>query len=154
VPPDSHLPPSLCNHHALLPQTLFLPVLEKDTVLRLEMFDHDVVNITSVKEMTALKVCICLCVYVCVDMFVCICLCVYVCVGEWVGAGVRVWVYGWLCVGGFRGGVEDVCLQKLVCLPSAKQHFACKGGCIADALHVHTSETTGHTHLPPRQCDN
>jgi hypothetical protein len=31
-------------------------VLEKDTVLRLEVFDHDAVNITSVKEMTALKV--------------------------------------------------------------------------------------------------
>ena len=31
-------------------------MLEKDTVLRLEMFDHDAVNITSLKEMTALQV--------------------------------------------------------------------------------------------------
>jgi hypothetical protein len=37
-------------------QMLYLPVLEKDTVLRVEMFDHDAVNITSVKEMSALQV--------------------------------------------------------------------------------------------------
>lgn len=36
-------------------EMLYLPVLEKDTVLRVEMFDHDAVNITSVKEMSALK---------------------------------------------------------------------------------------------------
>ena len=35
---------------------LYLPVIEKDTILRLEMFDHDAVNITSLKEMTALQV--------------------------------------------------------------------------------------------------
>jgi hypothetical protein len=51
----------------LLLQMLYLPVLEKDTILRLEMFDHDAVNITSLKEMTALQVggCVVVCVCVC-----------------------------------------------------------------------------------------
>lgn len=47
------VPASLCS---CVVQKLYLPVLEKDTVLRVEMFDHDAVNITSVKEMTALQV--------------------------------------------------------------------------------------------------
>lgn len=49
-----------CCQLPLFVQTKYLPVLEKDTVLRVEVFDYDAVNVTSfagLRDSAMLKVC-------------------------------------------------------------------------------------------------